>query len=137
MPEQHVREARGRVQQDLLHQLLRRYRVLATAQSGRLRPPAGMAKAVPASLLLRLYGIDRVARVCFVIFTDIWRRHGERQIARELLDLERDFLGTDLDLLEYDGGKTQAECSPLLLKATFAHVHTCPSLDVWDHPLGT
>src|ERR1035441_5497671 len=70
MPEQHVREARGRVQQDLLHQLLRRYRVLATARSARLRPPAGMAKAVPATLLLRLYGIDRVARVCFVIFTE-------------------------------------------------------------------
>src|ERR1039458_1604881 len=93
----------------------------------------GCARNPPTAALRHRPGSARLLRDLH----RIWRRHGERQIARELLDLERDFLGTDLDLLEYDGGKTQAECSPLLLKATFAHVHTCPSLDVWDHPLGT
>ena len=39
------------------------YRVLATAQSGRLRPPAGMAKALPATLLLRLYGMNGNGKV--------------------------------------------------------------------------
>ncbi len=39
------------------------YRVLATAQKGEFTPPAGLAKNLPATLLLRLYGMNANGKV--------------------------------------------------------------------------
>jgi hypothetical protein len=39
------------------------YRVLATAQKGELQPPPGMASSLPATMLLRLYGMNANGKV--------------------------------------------------------------------------
>jgi hypothetical protein len=42
------------------------YRVLATAQKGELQPPPGMASTLPATMLLRLYGMNANGKVYVV-----------------------------------------------------------------------
>jgi hypothetical protein len=39
------------------------YRVLATAQKGEFAPPPGMASSLPATMLLRLYGMNAYGKV--------------------------------------------------------------------------
>ena len=42
------------------------YRVLATAQKGEFQPPPGMASSLPATMLLRLYGMNAYGKVYLV-----------------------------------------------------------------------